>query len=122
MLSTFNVILAQDFGETLAVLLVIAFFAIPLYPALKSAKKGVHRDEALLPCSACKKLIPATSTVCPYCRRSAGHDIFSRRGKQMDGNIKDTRFVTTYVWALLAEIIIILVVGVLAVEVLGFGK
>lgn len=106
----------------LTLVLFFLILALPAYPAYKSAQKGISKHEALLPCSFCKKLIPATSIVCPHCRQRAGHDIFSPVGKKLDRNIKGHRFMRTYLYTLMTEIITAALIGIVLVEGFGLGK
>lgn len=99
----------MEFGE---IIVLIALF-LPVVTGLMSASKGVSREDAMLPCAACKSLIPATAKVCPYCRRSAGHDLFSKRGKAQDNNTKRMRFIRTAIFTVVAEIVVALLIGML---------
>lgn len=109
-------------GESLVWILLLVVFGLPAYFASKSAQKGVSKHEALLPCAACKTLIPATATVCPHCRRRAGHDVHSAYGKKLYYNIKSNRFLKTYITYLFIEIIVIPVIIIMFREVFGIGK
>ena len=75
--------ISNSAGEGLVWILLLVGLGLPAYFASKSAQKGVNKHEALLPCAACKTLIPATATVCPHCRRRAGHDVHSSYGKKL---------------------------------------
>lgn len=99
--------------DTLGEILVWVLLLAPIVAGLISASKGVSREDAQLPCAACKQLIPATAKVCPYCRRSAGHDVFSRKGKELDNNTKRMRFFRTLIGTAVAEVVIVVLVAFL---------
>ena len=92
----------MEFGE----ILVYVILLLPVVMGLISASKGVSRENLKLPCAACKSMIPATAKVCPYCRRSAGHDVFSKKGKKCDNNSKSMRFIRTMIFTIGAEILV----------------
>ena len=95
---------------------VYAFFLIPLVIGILNACKGVRRDEAYLLCSYCKQPIPATARACPYCRRKATFDVFSRKGKKMMDNTKYMRFWKGVIFGFAAEIALGCLIGFLLMK------
>ncbi len=86
---------------------VLVMFGLPAYIAFRSTKNCVSKSEALLLCNACKMPIPATATVCPVCQRRAGHDVYSAKGKKLYYNIKSNRFLRTYLYCFVTEVVVI---------------
>ena len=86
---------------------------LPVVVGLYNASKGVSKEDSMLPCAACKMMIPATATACPYCRRSAGHDIFSKRGKAAGNNTKKMRFLFGLIGTIAAEIVVAVIISFL---------
>ena len=78
----------MEFGEIIVYVVLI----LPLVVGAISASKGISKEDMMLPCAACKSMIPATAKACPYCRRSAGHDLFSKKAKAQGNNSKGMRF------------------------------
>lgn len=99
----------MEFGEIMVWVAVL----LPVVVGLYNASKGVSKADLQLPCGACKMMIPATATVCPYCRRRAGHDVFSKRGKKADNNSKTMRFVFGVIYTIVAEIVIAFLIAFL---------
>jgi ribosomal protein L44E len=99
----------MEFGE----IIVWVALLLPVVVGLYNASKGVSREDLQLPCAACKTMIPATARVCPYCRRSAGHDVFSKRGKAADNNSKKMRFLYGLIGTFAAEIVVVVLIAML---------
>lgn len=96
----------MEFGEIIVWVVIL----LPVVVGLYNASKGVSKEDLNLPCAACKMMIPATAKVCPYCRRSAGHDVFSKRGKAADNNSKTMRFWFGLIGTVVAELVILAIV------------
>ena len=103
-------------SDKLSELAVYAFFLIPVIIGLYSASKGVRKDDAYLLCAYCKQPIAATARACPYCRRKATFDVFSRKGKKMMDNTKYMRFWKGIIYGFVAEIALGTAVGVLLLK------
>lgn len=99
----------MEFGE----IIVWVALLLPVVVGIYNASKGVSKEDLMLPCAACKMMIAATAKVCPYCRRSAGHDVFSKRGKAADNNTKKMRFLFGFIGAIVAEIVIAFIISFL---------
>ena len=99
----------MEFGEIIVWVVLLLPVAVGLY----NASKGVSREDLMLPCAACKMMIPATAKTCPYCRRSAGHDVFSKRGKAADNNSKQMRFLFGLIGTIVVEIVVAFIVSFL---------
>lgn len=97
----------MKFGEVM----VYAMFIIPAILGGMYALKGKALSATETTCQYCYKTINVAAKVCPYCRRSGPVAFSDRNMKKAWRNTPKARFIIAYVVILIAEIILLGVIG-----------